>query len=66
MTYVAFKNLPSVVILASKPKTMWQSGVRSCIVPGLPTQLLQGLNVGTVHVYRKGQGNDQMPVYIIS
>ena len=28
--------------------TGWQSGVRSCIMPGLPTHLVQELNVGTV------------------
>ena len=29
-----------------------QSGVRSCIMPGLPTHLVQELNVGTVCVHR--------------
>ena len=27
---------------------MWQSGLRACILPGLPTYLGQELNVGTV------------------
>ena len=30
--------------------TGWQSGVRSCITSGLPTHLVQELNVGTVHL----------------
>ena len=31
------------------PEKKWlQSGVRSCIMPGLPTHLVQELNVGTV------------------
>ena len=30
-------------------ETGWQSGVRSCIMPGMPTHLVQELNVGTVH-----------------
>ena len=29
-------------------KTGWQSGMRSCIMPGLPANLVQELNVGTV------------------
>ena len=29
-------------------ETEWQSRVRSCIMPGLPTHLVQELNVGTV------------------
>ena len=29
-------------------KTGWRSGVRSCIMSGLPTHLVQELNVGTV------------------
>ena len=32
-------------------KTGLQSGVRLCIMPGLPTHLVQGLNVGTVGQY---------------
>ena len=30
-------------------ETGWQSGARSCIMPGLPTHLVQELNVGTVY-----------------
>ena len=29
-------------------ETKWQSGLRSCIMPPLPTHLVQELNVGTV------------------
>ena len=29
-------------------ETEWQSGMWSCILPGLPTHLVQELNVGTV------------------
>ena len=31
--------------------TGWQSGMRSCILPDLPTHLVQELNVGTVCMY---------------
>ena len=34
------------------PGNWWRSGVRSCIVPGLPTHLVQELNVGTVCMYK--------------
>ena len=30
-------------------ETGWQSGMRSCIMPGLPTHLMQELNGSTVH-----------------
>ena len=30
-------------------ETGWKSGVRSCIMPGLPANLVQELNVGTVN-----------------
>ena len=33
-------------------ETRCQSGVRSCILPGLSTHLVQELNAGTVHVSR--------------
>ena len=33
-------------------ETGWQSGVRSCIMPGLPTRKVQELNVGTVLALR--------------
>ena len=32
---------------------MWQSDLRLCILPGLPTYLGQELNVGTVGLYCK-------------
>ena len=32
-------------------ETGWQSGVRSCIIPGLPTHLVQELNASTVHCW---------------
>ena len=37
------------IINASLPRDRWQSGMRSCIMPGLPTHLVQELDVGTVH-----------------
>ena len=29
-------------------ETWWQSGVRSCIIPGMPTYLVQESDIGTV------------------
>ena len=34
--------------LTNEQETGWQSGMRSCIMLGLPTHLVQELNVGTV------------------
>ena len=33
--------------------TWWQSGVQSCIMAGLPTHLVQELNIGTIRVMNK-------------
>ena len=38
-------------------ETRWQSGVRSCIMPGLPMHLMQELNVGTVVIKQPDCGN---------
>ena len=40
------------VIRASmhRKQTGWQWGVRSCIMPGLPTHLVQELHVATVYL----------------
>ena len=51
MTNVAYQSmLRSVVRLSMHPaeETGWQSGVQSCIMPGLPTHLVQELNIDTV------------------
>ena len=38
------------VIHASMHKKLGESGVRSCIMPGLPRHLVHGLNAGTVEM----------------
>ena len=64
MTYVACNSkLASVVRLsmhASIPRkeTGWRSGVRSCIIPGLPMHLVQEVYVGTVLSRHTNPGND--------
>ena len=47
-------NLRSTV-RSNARKIVWQSGLRSCILPGLPTYLGQELNVGTVDLLHSGE-----------
>ena len=52
MTHVDCKSKVRLVIrsfLHPYPKSGWHSGMRSCIMPGLPTDSVQELNIGTVH-----------------
>ena len=50
MTNVACESKSRSVVRLSMPmqETGWQSCVRSCIMPGLPTHLVQESNDGTV------------------
>ena len=51
MTHVDCKSKVRLVIrlfLHPYTKSGWHSGMRSCIMPGLPTDSVQELNVGTV------------------
>ena len=51
MTHEACESKLRSVVRSSMhpyPGKGWQSGVRSCIMPGLPANLVQELNVGTV------------------
>ena len=52
MTHVACQSKLHVHLWAQKCThghgTGWESGVRSCLMPGLPTHLVQDLNIGTV------------------
>ena len=41
-------NFSCEILNAPLPGNRWQSGVRSCIIPGLPTHLVKELPVGTV------------------
>ena len=51
MTYVTCESRLSSVLKLSMhlcQETRWRPGMRSCIIPGLPTHVVQELNVGTV------------------
>ena len=43
----------SEVIHTSMPRKLWQSGVWSCIMPRMPTHLVQELHVGTRNVLNR-------------
>ena len=58
MTHVACEKLRPYVRSGTcgcihDQETSWQSGVRSCIMPGLPTHLVQELHVFIVALWRR-------------
>ena len=53
MTHVDCKSKVRLVIrsfLHPYPKSAWHSGMRSCIMTGLPTYSVQELDIGTAHM----------------
>ena len=57
-TAASESKLRSVVICdrVDAEETGWQSGMRSCTMPGLPTYLVGALTAGTVGRWQRGLG----------
>ena len=64
MTHVAQSSKLREAIPVQDPR--WLSDMRSCIMPWLPTHLVQELNVGTVYFYPAGVGPPYPPHHALT